>query len=114
MTITANRPLVNSMSQHRINEFARLNNITPNRATDALLEAGWQAAIERLETKARHYVPPTESDERVTVAYHMPKSIVDEVRKIAVAERRSASGTAAELIRAGLRARAAASAKAPA
>jgi hypothetical protein len=104
------RPFLDVMAAHYAEQYAQLSGRSLSNAASFLISEGYQSAVEQMETKARHYIPPTESDDRRGVSYFLPQSMIDEIKKLAMADRKSASAVAADLIRAGLQARAAATA----
>jgi hypothetical protein len=103
------RPFLDYMAEHYVKAFAESTHRSLSNAASVLIEAGYRSAVEQLETKARHYKAPTESDDRKAVAYYLDANLIKEIKRLALSEKKSASGMAADLIRAGLQARAAAS-----
>ena len=75
-------------------------------ASSYLIAEGYRAHVEQRTAQVMNYVPPTETDDRKAVAYYLPATLINEVKRIAMSEHRSASAIVADMIRANLQARA--------
>jgi hypothetical protein len=111
-THAGRRPFLDHLAESHVKIFAEHTGRSLSNAASTLIVAGYQSTVDQMEVKARHYVPPTESDTRKAVAYYLPETLINEVRKLALADNKSASGMVTDLIRAGLQARSAATAAA--
>jgi hypothetical protein len=102
------RPLINSISAWRVQEFARISNRNPSEATNVLIEKGWNVVTEQQHDQVMPAPPGIDKNApRETASFHMPSAIIEAVRHLAAADHRSISGMAATLISEALNARAA-------
>jgi hypothetical protein len=104
------RPFLDYMAAKHVEMFAQSTGRSLSNASSYLITEGYKAAVEQMTTAARHYTPPAETDNRKSVAYYLDETLINEIKRLSLAERKSASAVAADLIRAGLQARAAATA----
>ena len=103
------RPFLSRVAEQYVRSFSVFKQISLSAAASELVVRGAQSWLEQHQTETIPHVPADDPKApHEAASFYLNRDIVQEIRRLGVAEGRSASHVATELLRVGLQAKAAA------